>query len=65
MALDTYDGLKSAVADKLGRSDLTTQINDFIDIFEAEFNRRLKTQEMKTTTTLTLSSTTAFVNLPV
>lgn len=64
MALNSYSNLKAAIADTLGRSDLTTQIDDFIDIFEAQFNRRLKTQEMKTTTTLTTSSTTSYVSLP-
>lgn len=64
MALDTYTNLKAAIANYLARTDLTTEIDDFIDIFEAEFNRRLKTQEMRLTTTVTTSSTTTFVNLP-
>ena len=64
MALDTYTNLKAAIANYLARTDLTTEIHDFIDIFEAEFNRRLKTQEMRLTTTVTTSSTTTFVNLP-
>lgn len=64
MSLTSYSGLKAAIADTLARSDLTTQIDDFIDIFEAQFNRRLKTQRMKTTTSLTTSSTTVYVSLP-
>jgi len=64
MALTSYTELKAAIADWLARSDLTTQIDDFIDLFEAEFNRRLKTQEMRLTTTVTTSSTTTFVTLP-
>ena len=31
MALTTYAGLKASIADWLNRSDLTNQIDDFID----------------------------------
>lgn len=64
MALDSYSGLKTSIANWLGRSDLTAEIDDFIDLFETEFNRKLKTQEMKTNVTITTSSTTAFATLP-
>jgi len=64
MALTSYTELKAAIADWIARDDLTTQIDDFIDLFEAEFNRRLKTPEMRLTTTVTTSSTTSFVDLP-
>jgi len=64
MALTNYTNLKAAIADWIARDDLTTQIDDFIDLFEAEFNRRLKVQEMRLTTTVTTSSTTSFVDLP-
>jgi hypothetical protein len=64
MALDSYSNLKASIADWIARDDLTTQIDDFIDLFEAEFNRRLKTQEMRLTTTVTTSSTTNLVTLP-
>ncbi len=60
MALDgTYSGLQSAIAGWLTRADLTTQIKDFIIIFEAVANRRLKTHFQEITTTLTPSSGTA------
>jgi len=64
MALDTYTNLKATIANWMARTDLTTEIDDFIDLFEAEFNRRLKVQEMRLTTTVTTSSTSSFVNLP-
>jgi hypothetical protein len=41
MALSTYTELKAAIADWLDRTDLTTQIVDFITLAEAEFNRTL------------------------
>ena len=42
MALDTYADLQTAIADWLNRSDLTTQIPDFITLAEAEIKRRLR-----------------------
>lgn len=64
MSLANYSDLKSSIASWAARSDLTTQIDDFIDMAEAEFNRTLRTEQMITETTLTLSSTSASVNLP-
>lgn len=59
MALTTYAELKSAIADYLARSDLTTQIVDYITLFEAAANRRLRVRQMETSTTLTPSSGSA------
>lgn len=42
MALDTYTNLKTAVADWLNRSDLTSAIPDFITLAEAQMRRDLK-----------------------
>ena len=42
MALTTFSGLKSSIADWLNRSDLTTQIADFIALTEADFNAKLR-----------------------
>lgn len=42
MALSTYSGLKASIADYLARSDLTSQITDFIALAEAKFQRRFK-----------------------
>lgn len=64
MSLANYADLKVAIASWLARSDLTTQLDDFIDMAEAEFNRTLRTEQMIAETTLTLSSTTSSVNLP-
>ena len=37
MALDTYDNLKTAIANWIIRDDLTSQMDDFIDLAEAMF----------------------------
>jgi len=48
MALDTYANLKTAIANFLARDDLTSEIDDFIDLTEADFNRRLRIRPMET-----------------
>ena len=42
----TYDELKTEIANFLNRSDLTSQMDFFIDQTEAEFNRRLRVTDM-------------------
>ena len=42
MALNNYANLKTAIANFLARDDLTSEIDDFIDLTEADFNRRLR-----------------------
>lgn len=56
MAITTFSELKTSIASWLARSDLTTTIPDFITLFEATANRRLRTRQMLTSTTLTPSS---------
>jgi hypothetical protein len=56
MALTTYDELQSAIGTWLARDDLTASIPDFITLFEAVANRRLRTRQMETTATLTPAS---------
>ena len=46
MALANYTDLKASVASWLNRSDLTSQIPDFIALAEAQFNRVLRTRQM-------------------
>ena len=47
MALNNYANLKTAIANFLARDDLTTEIDDFIDLTEADFNRRLRIRDME------------------
>ena len=56
MAFDTYADLQAAVASWLQKSILTSQIPDFIRLFEASWNRKMRTSEMETVTTLTPGS---------
>src|SRR5512139_2968887 len=47
MALSTYTELQAAVASWLARSDLTSQIPDFIKLAESKLNRTLRTRQME------------------
>ncbi len=60
MALSTYTELKTSIADWLNRTDLTTQIPDFIALCEAEMNRRLR----RTTTRATITIDAAAITPP-
>jgi len=52
----TYAELKSAIADYLNRSDLTSTIDTFIDQSEAEMNRKLRHKKMIKRATATCDS---------
>ena len=62
MALSTFTELKAALADWLDRTDLTSQIVDFITLAEAEFNRTLLVPEREDAVTSSASSAT--ITLP-
>ena len=47
MAIDTYTNLQTAIANFLARSDLTTQIPDFITMAEARMSRELETRSQE------------------
>ena len=53
MPLDTYDNLKISIASWLDRSDLVSQIPDFITLFEAKANRLLKENKQTNEATIT------------
>lgn len=46
MPLDSYANLKTALSDTLDRSDLSSYLDDFIDIAEAAFARDVRIREM-------------------
>ena len=46
MALDTYAGLQTEIADWLDRADLTSKIPTFIRLFEAQAERKLRLRQM-------------------
>lgn len=58
----TYAELKTAIANYLNRSDLTSDIDTFIDNTEAELNRRLRMSDMVKRATATADS--QYLSLP-
>lgn len=59
MAISTYSELQTAVENWLARSDLTARVPEFIALFEAAANRRLRARQQETTSSLTPSSGSA------
>lgn len=55
MSISTYAELKTAIANWLARDDLTDYIPDFITLFEATANRRLRVRQQIASTDLTPS----------
>lgn len=62
MAFDTYANLQTEIADFLNRTDLTSAIPGWIELAEAQLNRRLRVREMSGRSTATVS--TEFIALP-
>ena len=56
MAITNYTELKTAVANHLARTDLTTNIPDFITLAEARLSRELETREQEKRATATMTS---------
>jgi hypothetical protein len=56
LSITTYSELQTAAANWLTRSDLTSQIPDFITIGEAEIFRKLRIREMETAFSTAISS---------
>ena len=64
MSFTTYAELQTTIAGYLARSDLTTQIPDFIRLAEIRLRRDLRIRQMLNSTTLTCTSGTATVSIP-
>ena len=64
MAITTYSELKTAVANSLARTDLTTQIPDFISLAEARLSRELETRSQEKRAQATLTASDEFISLP-
>ena len=64
MALANYSDLKTTVANYLGRSDLTSQIPDFISLAEIRLNRNLRIRQMLQSATAQTTGGDATVGLP-
>lgn len=64
MAITTYTELKSAIADWIHRTDLTTQIVDFITLAETEINTDFRIRLMEADNTVSLTSGARTISLP-
>ena len=64
MSLNSYTDLKTSVANYLGRSDLTSQIPDFISLAEIRLGRDIRTRRMLKTVTATMTASDPTVGLP-
>lgn len=64
MPLSTYSELKTSIANYLGRSDLTSQIPDFISLAEVRLSRDIRTRKMLKTVEATMSVDDATMGLP-
>lgn len=64
MSFDTYSDLKTSIANYLARSDLTSQIPDFIKFAEMRLRRELRIRQMLSTATLTATAGTATLTIP-
>lgn len=64
MALATYTDLKTSLADWLHRSNLTSQIPDFITLAEAQLNTEMRMHLMESDEALTITSAASTTALP-
>ena len=64
MSLNNYTELQAAVASWLTRTDQTANIPDFIRLYEADANRRIRIRANQSTEQVTLSQGNALAVLP-
>lgn len=64
MSISTYAELEDAIENWLKRSDLADYIPDFITLGEARIFREVRARVMEQRTTSTLSTTSAYINVP-
>ena len=58
MALNSYSALKTSIANWLNRTDLTTEIEDFVVLAEKDFNSKLRIRKMIEQTSVTINAET-------
>lgn len=64
MALDTYSNLKLSIASWLHRSDLTSQLDDFIALAEEMIWKDLRVKEMEDNDAVSITTSSRYVSLP-
>jgi hypothetical protein len=56
LSIDTYAALKTAIANRLRRADTGAYVDDWISLAESDIYRRLRTRDMETAFSGTISS---------
>lgn len=64
MSFSTYSDLQTSIANYLARTDLTTQIPDFIKFAEIRLRRELRIRQMMSSATLTATANVATIAIP-
>jgi hypothetical protein len=64
MAITTFDELKTAAANWLGRTDLTDRIPEFVALAEGRMNRTIFARAQEARATATLTADDAYTALP-
>ena len=64
MAITTYSELQTAIAEFLARTDLTSDIKNFISLAEARMSRELSTRSQEKRVTATTTADDEFISLP-
>jgi hypothetical protein len=64
MALDSYTGLKNSIIDYLERDDLSSYVDDFIDLAESRHKREIRIRDMLSRSTLAIAKDDQYINLP-
>ncbi len=62
MSLADYTGVKASLGDWLHRADISSQADDFIDLFESDFNANMRVRQMEAQTTT--ASTAGYITHP-
>jgi len=64
MSITSYADLQSSIANFMARSDLTTQIPEFIQLAESRMSRELETREQEKRSQATLTAGDEYILLP-
>jgi len=64
MSFTNYSALQTTIANYLGRTDLTAQIPTFIQLAETRLARELRTRQMLSSTTMSMTGGDSTVSIP-
>lgn len=63
MSLNSYDGLKQSIIDHLERDDLSSHVDDFIDLAEARHKDDVRIRAMLNRSTLSIAADDQYIDL--